>query len=168
MNRRALLTRLSSGVVGLSLVDIQWVPGAITSEIPLVAALTNIEAITAECLRCVVNELPQWRGAFVPGDYTLGFNGMNAQYGIDLEVSDVQFKYGINPVEFLVPAASRLATEIERHKITSFGALGVDIPNSHAAVATDEGTGITVRGVQYYDIWPRWIMRFDVLGKAAN
>ena len=168
MNRRSFLTRLASGVVGLSLVDVEWIPTPIIREIAHAAPLTDLNTITAEYLRRLVQQLSGFRASFVPGDYA----GMDTHLGIDFMVSKQQMERGLNPYEFIDPAAGRMADEIQRRKFVAFGALPTNLHAVDAAVATDELTGVTVRGLHLFDLdiergCPHWEMRFDVFGKAA-
>lgn len=172
MNRRNFLTRLASGAIGLSLVDVEWIPTPPALNLSAAAPLTDISTITAEYLRRLVGQLDrpwrEFRGVFVPGTYALGDHDLTEQLGIDMMLSVQEMTNGINTEMVLVPAAHRMAHEIDRKGLRAFGALPATFPGVDAAVATDEKTGVTVRCVQFYDIeWDAFKMRFDVLGKAA-
>lgn len=177
MNRRSFLTRLASGIVGVALVDVEWIPTPSTLTIPESAALTDMDTITAEYLRRLVNQLNQpWRpftGRFIPGAYRLGEHGLIEQLGIDMQVSKLEIERGLNPDAYLEPAAYQMAQAINKKHLKAFGALPVNLhmPDLEAAVATDEATGVAVRGLRFFDIdfeygHPHWKMRFDVLGAA--
>lgn len=186
VNRRAFLTRLSSGIIGLSLVDVQWVPTAIRSAIDPTAPLTDINAITAAFLRELVepidgNPLSALRGRFVPGDYMLGgANGFDQQWNIGVDTGE---DGAVDLERYLSPAALQMRHTLVQRRLTRFGAL--PLPTGiEGAVATDHVSGVTVRGVRAYDVigagfedeetgeWvetrsPGWMLRFDVLGSAA-
>lgn len=173
MNRRGFLTRLASGVVGLSLVDVEWVPTPITGHIDPLAPLTDINAMTADFVKRLAARLPDLRASFTPGAYTVGDHGLNQQLGIDFAVTKREMDRGLNPDQYLVPAATAMARRLGR--MTAFGALPVDLGalEYEAALATDEVTGVAVRGVRFFDddrphfMTPHWKVRFDVLGMAA-
>lgn len=185
MNRRAFLTRLSSGIIGLSLVDVQWVPTAIRASIDSAAPLTDINAITAAFLRELVTPGP-WeslpiRGQFVPGDYTLGLGGFDKQWNIAVDTDD----HGAVDLEcYIRPAALQMRHHLIEDRLTRFGALPIPRGDIEGAVGTDQLSGVTVRGLRVYDIlgsgyedevtgeWieispPGWRLRFDILGSAA-
>lgn len=167
MNRRSFITRLASGVVGLSLVDTEWIPRPVYSHLSSTAPLTDIEAITSEFLKRLVHCLPDLRSTFVPADYVRGMSG-SSQLRIDMMLSPLEMERGINADAYLEPAAYHMAHAINDKRLRTFGALVVDIPGVDAAVATDETTGATVRGIRAYNLDRRaGELRFDVLGKAA-
>jgi hypothetical protein len=166
VNRRSFLTRLASGVVGLSLVDVEWMPGAIERTIAATGELTDIDQIAAEILRRMVARAPDLRGRFVPGDYRLGMPGMTDQFSVEC----LPYKDGMLPERDLEPAAAVLVNYLNDKQLTSFGALPIPRGDYEGAVATDAGTGLTVRAIRIYDIgieYPHeagWRHRFDILG----
>lgn len=184
VGRRTFLTRLASGIVGVSLVDVQWVPTAVSSQIHPAALLTDINAITAAFLREVVTADPvsQLRGQFVPGDYTLGPGGFDQQWNIACDVGD---SGAVDLERYIRPAALQMRHRLIAHHLTRFGALPIPRGGGvEGVVATDHVSGVTVRGIRTYDPlgagyedevtgeWvetrpPGWLLRFDVLGSAA-
>lgn len=189
--RRVFLQLLTSGVVGLSLVETEWIPTPITSTmVPASGPLVDIEAITAECLRRTAAQLVDLRGSFVAGDYRLGDGGFTDQLNVGGPLSDKDRTLGIDPVGCLEPIAHGLANEVRYRELQRFGALPLLRDGSPGAVASCQRTGLTIRGIQYYDIGgttmyeicndegeqigeqaimrpPEWLMRFDIIGGKA-
>lgn len=173
MDRRHFLTRLVSGVVGISLVDAQWIPTAITSHVPLTADLESIDWMASEFIKQIALAMPDFRGRFVPGVYAVGDGEMTAQYAIDWA-----HRPTLSPDrvirECIVPAASQLSDVIQRKGMRAFGALPIPHIDCEGAVAMDETLGVSIRAIRQWmpyepmtDTPGHWINRVDVLGKAA-
>src|SRR3990167_4199950 len=146
VDRRTFLTRLASGVIGVSLVDVQWVPTAIRSHINPTDPLTDIHAITAVFLREMMtptqrnDQVAQLRGQFVPGDYTLGVGGFDKQWNIGVNPGD---DGPVNVERYITPAALQMRHKILTTRLTRFGAL--PLPRDiEGAVTTDQVSGVTV------------------------
>lgn len=176
MKRRTFLTRMASGIIGVSLVNVEWVPTAITSQLPSAgAAFTDPHQITAEFLAEMVRgPLRGWQGQFVPGNYMIGEGLMNSQCNISYKADEVLSR-GELKERYITPAANALAKNVIRKEMRAFGALPMPTHEyCEWAVAMDEATGVAVRGLQVWipydpihDTPPYWAHRFDVLGKAA-
>lgn len=173
MNRRSFVTLLGSGIAALCLPEVEWVPTAPTSTLagPRTKTLTDIAEITTELLHQMALRLPNLRGRFVPGVYQIGHESMTSQWNA---VTMLDEGTGVDVTENLVPAAKGLARAIGDQRLDVFGALQVNIPGVDAVVATDERSGLAVRGIRMYDICPHdppfapgWRYRFDVLGGRA-
>ena len=87
VNRRNFLTVLSSGLVGVSLVDTQWIPTPIETTLAIPdGPLTDIRIIAAEMVRLMAAQMPSLRAEFIPGNYELGSNnGLTTQFGVDID-----------------------------------------------------------------------------------
>ena len=139
-----------SGVVGLSFVDIEWIPTAITSTQPLPSGLlTGLDQITAAIAR-EVGRLADIRGAFVPGDYRLGMAGMTDQFSVDVGVDDQGWIAGVSHDAAIVPVAIAFAQHIRDRGLHRFGALPLPLGGEDALVASDELSGVTMRGIRAF------------------
>lgn len=152
IERRRFLQVLASGVVGLSLVDIEWIPTAIQRTQPLSPGhLTGLEQITAALARAVGQELGV-RGIFVPGDYRLGDEGMTEHVSVDIGLDDQAWARGVEPERTLLPAAAALANLLRDRDVQRFGALPLPGIVTEALVASDQASGVTVRGIREWTI----------------
>lgn len=156
------------------MVDVEWVPHALTSELAASAPLTDINALTAEYLRRLVVKMPDVRATYVPSDQEIWSSTPRA-YNVHFDVSPEIMAQGVHPEHFLEPAAEVTARKLREHQWLAFGAMPVDVggPDVEAAAAVDERTGIAVRGLRVFNedapyfTHPRWMVRFDVLGRPA-
>ena len=153
MNRRRFLSVLSSGAVGLSLVDAEWIPTPFTSTQQLpTGLLTGLDQITAALAR-EMGRVLNLRGQFVPGDYKLGMAGMTDQFVVDVGIDEQEWAAGVRHDAHIVPAAHALAEQVRDHGIHRFGALPVPYNGgTDGVVATDQQTGVTVRGLRAFMI----------------
>lgn len=152
--RRVFLQVLSSGVVGLSLCDVEWIPTPITSTQPLsTGLLTGLDQITAAIAR-EVGRVLDLRGEFVPGDYALGMAGMTDQFAVNVVIAADEWTRSVQQDRIIVPAAYALAERVRDRGLNRFGALPLPPFGSvaDALVATDEQTGVTVRGLRAFNI----------------
>ena len=172
MNRRSFLTILSSGVVGLSLVDVEWIPTAIQSTTPLPSGLlTGLNQITAAVAR-EVGHILDLRGRFVPGDYSFGMASMTDQCSVDIGLDEYAWASGVRHDATIVPAAHVLAKRVRDGGLCRFGALPIPVAIEDGVVATDELSGVTVRGLRAFTLGstcspPHWVTRFDIIGGRA-
>ena len=177
MDRRTLLTRLASGIVGVSLVHTEWIPAAMTSELPPTASpTTDMRWQVADFLAEMVNgPLHGWDGRFIPGHYTIGSGGMTDQFNISYEPG-----FGLSREELLArcihPAAIALSRKVHHNNLYAFGALPIPVlpgvDRIEGAVATDKVTGVTIRGLRVFipydpvqNVPEHWVDQFDVLGR---
>jgi hypothetical protein len=157
IDRRSFLTRLVGGAVGLSLVNVEWVPTPIVRHVT--GDLSTIEGATSEFLRRMVEAAPDTRAVFVPGVRGIGAEGMTNQW-------NVVFDDLLNVRQHIQPHVASLMKRVAGYR--AFGALPVDIHGVDATVAMDERTGLAVRGVRQYDVYSDELLyRFDVLGRAT-
>lgn len=159
MNRRSFITRLASGLVGVSLIDVEWVPTAIAA--PLQADLSTLDGVTAEVLRLMTQRIDGFRAAFIPGQHTLGERGMTHQWHV--QMTPRSSVYEVDSRRDLEPAAAYLAQEArDWHQ---FGALPIALFGAEGALAVDGVTGIAVRGIRQYDVQTDMMYdRFDIFG----
>lgn len=175
MKRRSFLTLLSSGVVALCLPDVEWVPTTPSGVLAPAASetLTDIGQITVAVLREMTTRLPDLRGTFLPGSYLIGHEGMTHQWNVGLAPEGDNA--GLTLKRSIVPAAAALAARVHEKELRRFGALPIPsvLYAEDAAVATDERSGLSVRGLRQYQLGDRygmdegWLYRFDVLGGKA-
>jgi hypothetical protein len=169
MNRRLFLQRFASGLIGASLVDVQWVPTAQTIALPTInpAKLTTIDEITAEMVRLMAAEWHKPRAtALHDRAYRLGERGLTTQFGIDMRFGPDE---AVHAEAHLLQVAARLTTYAKDLNVTAFAALPVPHDLKEVAVASDERTGLVVRGIRWFDIYeePQYRIRFDMLGAPA-
>lgn len=154
-SRRRFLQVLASGAVGVSLVDVEWMPTAIQSTQPLTSTglLTGLEQITAALARAVGQE-PGVRGTFIPGDYRLGDAGMTDHINIDIGLDEKTWASGVDQERHILPAAAALAHMLRDRDVRQFGALPLPPEGTvdEALVATDQASGVTVRGIRAWNI----------------
>lgn len=177
MNRRSFVTLLSSGLAALCLPQIEWVPSGPTSELVVPSAdavLTDIDQITAEMLRQMTQRLPDLRGTFVPGAYRLGEHGLTDHWNVQLQPSVMRSNdlQGLTVRESIAPAAAVMVEKVRGAGLRRFGAFPCAMRDIQAAVATDERSGLSVRGLRQYflgdELQPEgWMYRFDVVGGRA-
>lgn len=163
MNRRAFMTVLGSGLVALSLPPLEWVPGVQAAALSALD-LSTIDGVTAAMVREMAALMPDLRGTFIAGAHHIGAHGLNHQWNLAVSgeedgslALDTRIK----------PGAEALMANL-RDKRT-FGALPtLGLGDCDAAVATDERTGLCVRGIRRFalgdDFLPKgWNYRFDVV-----
>jgi hypothetical protein len=160
---------------------VQWTAGLTpTATLTPTAAPASIEDVVVALLAEMRPLLPDLRGSFIPGEYRLGrLNGLTDQFCINMAGGSGPTPDACDRERFLVPAAKVLAAEVRHRQARHFGALPIPPQITHGAVATDERSGLTIRGIAQYDVnvqepgWMfarpgGWTYRFDVLsGRAA-
>ena len=152
MKRRTFLSVLASGVVGVSLCDVEWIPTPIQSTQPVpTGLLTGLDQITAAVAR-EVGRVLDWRGEFVQGDYSLGMAGMTDQFCVDVGLDEREWAAGVRHDRIIVPAAHAIAQRVRDHGLHRFGALPIPGGACEGLVATDEQTGVTVRGLRAFSV----------------
>lgn len=164
MNRRSFITRTAAGLLGVSLVDVEWLAHPISR--PLVANLSSIEGVTAAVLAEFCQGFSGRARSTTAGQ--MGDDGLSKQYGV--EAMAARGDQALTLERQIRPAALSLVARAKDFR--TFGCLQTQGLACDAAIAKDNASGVCVRGVRMYanEWYPRtegWMYRFDVVGGYA-
>lgn len=168
LSRRGFLGTLMASIVGTAFVpsELLWVPAPVTA-LPVLtpAALVTLQAITREAAVRLARRiaLPVQRGPA-----RLGFDGLTAQFGVDMQLPGTLEQWGVDAQRYIEPAMAAMANHVQHARWTRYGEL--TLPKAFEQTCVVTADGVSVRGVMAYDHMREagvWLLRLDAIGGGA-